>query len=153
MDRLKHAVGWLVVGLIVAQLPAFGQDRPQGRTLTPAELEQIVAPIALYPDAVLAQMMMAATFPLQIVQAARFTRAHAELQGDALSAALEGESWDESVKSLVVLPQVLQTMGEWLDWTQKLGDAFLAQPQDLSEAVQQLRSRAQAKGDPESDRP
>ncbi|MFZ0242741.1 MAG: DUF3300 domain-containing protein, partial [Desulfobacterales bacterium] len=91
------------------------------------ELDQFLAPIALYPDSLLAQILMAATYPLEVVQAGRWTKANQALKGDALTAALEKENWDPSVKSLVNFPQVLDLMNEKLDWTQKLGDAFLAQ--------------------------
>jgi hypothetical protein len=112
----------------------------------PEQLEQIAAPIALYPDPLLAQVMMAATYPLEVVQAARFVQANPALQGGPLNDALRAQSWDDSVKSLVLFPQVLAMMNDKLDWTQRLGDAFLGQQQDLMDAVQRLRVRAQAQG-------
>src|SRR3989442_3073050 len=112
----------------------------------PEQLEQIAAPIALYPDPLLAQVLMAATYPLEVVQAARFVQANPSLQGGPLNDALRAQSWDDSVKSLILFPQVLAMMNDRLDWTQRLGDAFLGQQQDLMDAVQRLRARAQAQG-------
>ena len=119
-----------------------GGDRPFGQE----ELDQLVAPIALYPDSLLAQIFMASTYPLEVVQAARWVKANKNLKADALTAALEKENWDPSVKSLVNFPQVLEMMNEKLDRTQKLGDAFLAQQKDVMDTVQRLRAKAQAAG-------
>jgi len=110
------------------------------------ELDQIAAPIALYPDPLVAQILMASTYPLEVVQAARFAHDNAGLKGDPLDEALKKQAWDDSVKSLVTFPQVLAMMNEKLDWTQKLGDAFLAQQKDLMDAVQRLRAKAEAQG-------
>jgi hypothetical protein len=112
----------------------------------PEELEQIVAPIALYPDALLAQIFMASTYPLEIVQAARWSKEHPEIKGDAVAKEMEKQSWDPAVKSLVAFPDVLVMMNEKLDWTQKLGDAFLAQQKDVMDAVQRLRTKAKDAG-------
>ena len=102
-----------------------------------------MAPIALYPDDLLANVLMASTYPLEIVQADRWARSHKSLKGDKLAAALETQRWDDTIKSLVTTPQVLATMSEQLDWTQKLGDAVLAQQADVMDAVQRLRLKAQ----------
>jgi len=110
------------------------------------ELDQLLAPIALYPDSLLAQILMASTYPLEVVEAARWAKANQALKGDALTSALEKEDWDPSVKSLVNFPQVLAMMNEKLDWTQKLGDAFLAQQKEVMDTVQKLRQKAQAEG-------
>jgi Protein of unknown function (DUF3300) len=112
------------------------------------ELDQLLAPIALYPDELIAQILTAATYPLEIVMAARWVAdpKNAALKGDALAQALEGQSWDASVKSLVPFPSVLKMMSDKLDWTQKLGDAFLEQEQDCLASVQNLRRKAQAAG-------
>lgn len=114
------------------------------------QLEQIVAPVALYPDSLLAQIFMASTYPLEVVEAARWTKANANVEGDALADAMEKQDWDPSVKSLAAFPQVLTMMDEKLDWTQQLGDAFLAQQKDVMDAVQRLRTRAHAEGNLES---
>jgi hypothetical protein len=110
------------------------------------QLEQIVSPIALYPDALLAQIFMASTYPLEVVEAARFAKQNAKLKGAALNEALKAQTWDDSVKSLVSVPQVLAMMSDKLDWTQKLGDAVLAEQKELMAAVQRLRAKAQANG-------
>ena len=119
-----------------AGAPAFKQE----------ELDQLVAPIALYPDALLAQVLMASTYPLDVVTAERWVKANPSLKEKALQDALEKQPWDPSVKSLAVFPQVLAMMSEKLDWTQKLGDAFLAQQKDVLATAQSLRAKAQAQG-------
>ncbi|VCU71847.1 hypothetical protein PIGHUM_03937 [Pigmentiphaga humi] len=111
-----------------------------------AELEQLVAPIALYPDALLSQVLMASTYPLEVVEAARWQKSHPDLQGAALEAALQGEDWDPSIKSLVAFPNVLDMMNDRLSWTSRLGDVFLVQQTELMDQVQVLRARAQAAG-------
>ncbi len=132
--------------LVRAADSAPPQEQPVASSLTQEQLEQLVAPVALYPDDLLAQVMMASTYPLEVVDAARWVKANPGLKGEKLDAALREQKWDPSIKSLARFPQVLQMMNEKLDWTEKLGDAFLAQPQDLMDAAQRLRARAQAKG-------
>ena len=127
--------------------PAASTQQPAAPpTLKQEELDQILAPIALYPDSLIAQILMASTFPLEVVQAERFAKQNASLKGEALTKALESQSWDPSVKSLVNFPQVLTMMNEKLDWTQKLGDAFLAQQKPVLDTIQSLRAKAQAAG-------
>jgi hypothetical protein len=138
-------VACLLALALAIPLPLLAQQ-PAASPFRPEELEQIAAPIALYPDPLLAQVLMAATYPLEVVQAARFVQANPGLTGDRLAEALQARRWDDSVKSLVTFPQVLGMMNDKLDWTQKLGDAFLEQQQDLMDAVQRLRARAQAQG-------
>jgi len=112
------------------------------------QLDQLLAPIALYPDALLAQILIAATYPLEIVKARRWFQdpRHAALQGDALAAAIEAEGWDPSIKALMAFPQILRMMDTNLDWTEKVGDAFLAQQADVMDAIQRLRYQAAAAG-------
>ena len=105
-----------------------------------------MAPIALHPDPLLAEILISSTYPLEVVQADRWAKANKNVKGEALTAALAKQSWDDSVKSLVQVPNVLAMMAEQLDWTQKLGDAMLAQQPDLMDAVQRLRTRAQENG-------
>jgi hypothetical protein len=113
---------------------------------TQGELEQMLAPIALYPDALLSQMLMASTYPLEVVEAARWRKANAALKDKALQDALQQQRWDPSVKSLTAFPEVLERMNQDLAWTQKLGDAFLGQQKEMLDTVQTLRNKAQAAG-------
>lgn len=122
------------------------QTKPAASTFKAEEIEALVAPIALYPDALLSQVLMASTYPMEIVLAARWVKANPNLKGDAAINAVEKESWDVSVKSLVAFPQILEPMNDKLDWTQNLGDAFLAQQKDVLDAVQRLRARARQSG-------
>lgn len=116
----------------------------------PEELEQMLAPIALYPDALLSQIMMAASYPLEVVEAARWSKANPTLKGDAAVTAVKDKEWDASVKSLVAFPDVLAQMNDHLDWTRKLGDAMVAQEGDVADAIQRLRRRAAAAGNLQS---
>ena len=113
---------------------------------TAAQLEQLVAPIALYPDALLSQVLMASAYPLEVVAAARWAQANPGVTGNALEGAVRKQSWDPSVKALTAVPQTLQMMNDKLDWTRDLGDAFLAQQEDVLDAVQRLRQRADNAG-------
>ena len=117
---------------------------------TTEQLEQLVAPIALYPDALLMQILMASTYPLEIVEADRWIRGQPDLKDDALDEALKEQDWDPSVKSLTTLPNVLKEMSENLDWTQDLGDAFLAQQNDLLDTAQRMRGLAYDAGNLET---
>src|SRR5262249_53995722 len=101
------------------------------------------APIALYPDTLLSLVLQASTYPLEVVQAARWVDQNKNLKGDALKTEVDKQGWDDSVKSLAATPDVLKTMSDKLDWTQKLGDAVLAQQLDVMDAIQRLRNRAQ----------
>ncbi|SIT44304.1 conserved exported hypothetical protein [Paraburkholderia piptadeniae] len=150
--RAKVSCLWLLlVALTLGAGAARAQtqsqpESPQPASFKPEELEALVAPIALYPDSVLAQVLMASTYPLEIVHAARWVKANPKVKGDAAVKAVENEPWDTSVKSLVAFPQILEPMNDKLDWTQKLGDAFLAQQKDVFAAVQRLRARAKDSG-------
>ncbi len=116
------------------------------RAFTQEELDQMLAPIALYPDSLLAQAMMAATYPIEVVQADRWVKANPSLKGKALEDALQKQPWDPAVKGIAAVPQVLTMMSEKLDWTQKLGDAYLSQPKEVATTVQALRQKAQDQG-------
>jgi hypothetical protein len=131
--------------LTAAQQPDSAASAPP---LSAEQLDQLIAPIALYPDPLIAQILMAATYPLEVVEADRWLRisANAALRADALTAALQRQPWDPSVKSIVLFREVLHMMDTNLDWTERLGDAFLAQQADVMDAVQRLRHRAQAAG-------
>src|SRR5262249_35900339 len=127
-----------------------GAGTGQQQLLDAGQLDQLVAPIALYPDSLLAQVLIASTYPLEVVQADRFAKANKGLKGEKLKAALSKQDWDASLKSLVSTPTVLAMMNDKLDWTEKLGDAVLAQQADVMDAVQRLRSAAQSNGKLES---
>lgn len=137
--------GYGTGGAYAATKPAPTTDQ-SGAQFKPEELEQIVAPVALYPDSLLSQILMAATYPVEVVQADRWVKGNSSIQGDALAKALEAQTWDPSVKSLTNFPEVLTMMSDKLDWTVKLGDAFIAQQSAVMEAVQKLRAKAQASG-------
>lgn len=122
------------------------QSAPAAPAFTQQELDQLLAPIALYPDALLSQVLMASTYPLEVVEAERWVKANPGLKDKALEDALQQQSWDPSVKSLTAFPQVLTMMSDKLDWTQKLGDAFLAQQKAVLDTAQALRSKAVAQG-------
>jgi Protein of unknown function (DUF3300) len=149
------------IALSGASLPVLAQDQqgqqqpqqqpqsqmqPQQQPLTQQELAQLVAPIALYPDALLAQVLTASTYPLEVAMAARWSEKNPNLKGAALEDAMQREPWDPSVKGLTSVPQVLAMMNEKLDWTQQLGETFLAQPDDVQNAIQALRAKADAAG-------
>src|ERR1700756_4506945 len=112
--------------------------------LKPEQLEALVAPIALYPDALLANMLAASTYPLEVVEADRFVKDKKDLKGDALEAQVAKKGWDDSVKALTAPPSVLDMMSDKLDWTKSLGDAMLAQQADLMDAIQRLREKARS---------
>src|SRR6516225_6114725 len=150
--------------LVLSTFPAMAQDQPPpGVQLPPpgaaqqppqpaapqlgqAELEKLLAPIALYPDDLVAQILTASTYPIEVVQAARWMNAHPKVSGNGLQDAMQQQPWDPIVKGLTAVPHVLTMMNDKLDWTQQLGEAFLAQPNDVSNAIQQLRAKAQANG-------
>ena len=149
------AIAVAVFGVAATALPAWSQTPPAtiaaaaaGAPLAEGQLDQLLAPIALYPDTLLAQILMAATYPLEVVEADRWVQdpAHAALKGDQLVAALQSQPWDPSVKSLVPFPRVLQMMDSRLDWMTALGDAFLAQQAAVMDSVQHLRRQAQSAG-------
>ncbi len=135
---------------------AFAQDNTplqqvdNAPAFTQQELDQMLAPIALYPDALLTQILMASTYPLEVVEAARWSRANPTLDGEQAVRAVEQRNWDPSVKSLAAFPHVLQLMDGMLEWTERLGDAFLSQEPQLWDTVQNLRQRANAAGNLQS---
>ena len=148
------AIGFMTVALSTLSYaqttpPATGTaaaPQPAAKTFSPEQLEQLAAPIALYPDPLLAQIFMASTYPLDIVMADRWVKANPKVKDKALEDALQKQPWDPSVKSLTTVPQVLSMLSEKLELTQQMGDAFLAQPKELMDAVQKLRHRASAQG-------
>ena len=125
---------------------APGEATAQQQLLSEGELDALVAPIALYPDALLTQVLMASTYPLEVVQADRWAKTNKSLKGDKLEDALVKKDWDASIKALVTTPTVLAMMNDDLEWTEKLGDAVLSQQADVMDAIQRLRSKAEANG-------
>jgi len=118
----------LLAALLVLPGGVFAQspEKAPSKPFSQEQLDQLLAPIALYPDDLLTQLLMASTYPLEVAKASSWVKQNKDLKGDALTKALEKQTWDPSVKSLVNFPQVLQMMDDKLDWTQKIGDAFLA---------------------------
>ncbi len=142
-------VSWVVALALLCLLPAAQAQEASvgsGPAFSQQELDQMLAPIALYPDSLLSQLLMAASYPLEVVEAQRWVVANPALTGSAAVQAVEHNSWDPSVKSLVAFPRILQTMGTQLDWTRRLGDAFLGQQQQVIDTVQALRKKAYAAG-------
>ncbi len=147
MKPLSILMSLLLIFTLFMDLPA---DAQEDKTFTVEELDQMLAPIALYPDSLMSQVLMAATYPADVAEAAKWSKANPDQEGDAAVKAVENQSWDPSVQSLVAFPQVLATMEEEPDWVQKLGDAFLAQPEDVMDAVQRLRAAAKKAGNLET---
>jgi Protein of unknown function (DUF3300)/Chaperone of endosialidase len=135
---------------VLGPISVFSQTLPSSAAaadkelLKPAQLDQLVAPIALYPDTLLSEVLMASTYPLEVVQAERWLNANKGLKGDQLKEAVDKQPWDDSVKSLIATPSVLEMMNSKIDWTQKLGNAVIDQQADIMDAVLRLRARAQA---------
>lgn len=155
----------LAVGLLFATLPQnvpaqenqaqdqTAQDQAPSGDATPAytpqsqdQVDQLVAPIALYPDSLVAQILAASTFPAQIVEADRWVQAHPDLKGDDLGKAVDQQPWDPSVKALCAFPSVLGNMDKNISWTSSLGDAYYNQQQDVTDAIQRMRRKAEAAG-------
>jgi uncharacterized protein DUF3300 len=129
-----------------ASAPPTSSREPQYGTKTPEQLQQLVAPVALYPDSLVAQILSAATFPEQVVEADRWLQTHPNLKGDALAKAVDQQRWDPSVKALTAFPSVLAKMDKDLSWTSTLGDTYYNQPEDVMAAVQVMRKKAQQAG-------
>jgi hypothetical protein len=149
-------VSLLSLGLVLATSPGSlaayqdAQAQSQGAQAapytqqTPEELQRLVAPIALYPDSLVAQILAASTFPDQVVVADRWVQEHPDLKDDALAQAVDQQPWDPSVKALTAFPSVLGNMDKNLSWTSSLGDAYYNQQQDVMDAIQVMRQKAQA---------
>ena len=138
----KLARMWTLVPALLA-LPALAQD---ARPFTNEQLDQMTAQIALYPDPLLSQVLMATTYPEEFAAAAKWSKAHPDARGDDAVKMVEGENWDPAVASLVGFPEVLITFGDKPDWVKNIGDAFLAQPEDVMDSVQRLRAQADKAG-------
>ena len=140
-------VGVLALTMVMIPLEGFAQQEPAGAvTFSQQDLDQMIAPIALYPDSLLAQVLIAATYPDQVMEADRWLKGNPNLKGEALNSALDTMNWDLSVKALAPFPQVVAMMAQEPDWTQRLGEAFLGQQAQVMDTVQKLRHKAQAAG-------
>ena len=142
-------VVWIVITLLVIPAGIMAQDSgdsAQDYKFSKEELTQMLAPIALYPDALTAQVLMASTYPLEVVEAERWRSQNAQLKGNELDDALQSKNWDPSVKSLCHFPDILKSMSDKLDQTRKLGDAFLGQEEEVMTTVQELRRKANEQG-------
>jgi hypothetical protein len=156
MNRLKPLLSAFFSScLLVATLTsgaAYAQEQPSPETPvqsaqpTPQELRQLVAPIALYPDSLVAQILAASTYPAQVVEADRWLQDHKDLKGDDLAKAVDQQSWDPSVKALAEFPSVLANMDKNLSWTSSLGDAYINHQQDVMNGVQEMREQAKKTG-------
>jgi uncharacterized membrane protein YgcG len=155
--RLGHRIFIFLLPLALlfgseTQNLAAGQDAaalpqaPPIRQQTPEQLQQLVAPIALYPDSLVAQVLAASTFPAQVVEADRWVQAHPDLKGQDLAQAVDQQAWDPSVKALTAFPAVLANMDKNISWTSSLGDAYYNQEQEVMDAVQIMRQKAQQAG-------
>ncbi len=138
---------WLIV---LGFLPVQAFSAETKATFSQAELDQMAAPIALYPDSLLSQILMASTYPANIAEAVIWSKNNPKQQGDAAVEAVQNKSWDPSVMSLVAFPQVLEMMGKEPDWVQELGDAFLSAPDTVMDTVQSLRRKAKEEGNLET---
>ena len=139
-------LGLMMVMPLLAVSPAVRAAEPASVEFSQAELDQMLAPIALYPDALLSQVLIASTYPLEVIQADRWARSNKDLKAEDALKFAENKDWDPSVKALVAFPDILKRMSEDVDWTQRLGDAFLSNEGDVMDAVQRLRKRAYATG-------
>lgn len=142
MYRLRRILAWCCGWML---LLGGGTAWAQAK-LDNAHLDQLLAPVALYPDALLSQVLMASTYPADVAAAAEWSKANASLSGDAATKAVANEQWDPSVQSLVAFPSVMDMMGRQPQWVNSVGDAFLAQPDDVMDSVQRLRVQAQKAG-------
>lgn len=155
---VTRRMGLLVAALLACVLAACASDggtaasrsghhdAAEEAAFTQQQLDQMLAPIALYPDQLLSQILMASTYPLEVVEAARWSRANPALLGDGAVRAVERYDWDPSVKSLTAFPRILQVMEDKLEWTENLGDAFLSQRAQVMDTIQKLRRKAYAAG-------
>src|SRR6202047_2587738 len=119
------------------------QDAPK---IPNDQLDSLVAPIALYPDPLVSQILVASTYPLELVQAYQWMQRNPGLSGPALTQAAQEQNWDPSIQALVIFPEVMKRLTEDVTWTTNLGNAFLAQQADVMDAIQQMRRRAQEAG-------
>ena len=134
-------------GALLAQYPApSAPPSPPAQALSPDQLDTLVAPVALYPDALLSQVLVAATYPLEVAEAPQWLQQNRNLQGQQLMAAAREQNWDPSIQALVAFPDVINLLSSNIRWTTDLGNAFLSQQADVMSAVQRMRAQAKAAG-------
>ena len=150
---LMRGIAWLIITILAAMLalPSAITAQETGQPQQPykfknEELAQMLAPIALYPDSLIADILMGSTYPLEVVEAERWLRQNKDLKGDELDNALQNKAWDASIKVLCHFPDLLFSLSEKLDQTRKLGDAFLSQQEDVMAMIQELRRKAEEQG-------
>ncbi|RLA24805.1 MAG: DUF3300 domain-containing protein [Gammaproteobacteria bacterium] len=148
MRKLLAIFGYTIFAILLCA--PIGASQAEDKTFSEAELDQMMAPIALYPDALLSQILMASTYPADIAEAVKWSKEHPDQEGDAAVNSVQEKSWDPSVMSLVAFPQVLTMMGEQADWVQNVGDAFLANSEGVMDTVQKLRKKAKDEGNLET---
>ncbi|MGY6554282.1 MAG: DUF3300 domain-containing protein [Wenzhouxiangella sp.] len=146
MNRIAQTLLFAVALLAGSFQAPIAQAQDEFRGFSQAELDQMLAPIALFPDTVLSHVLIASTYPIEVVRAARWTRQNPGLSGEQAVNAVIGEDWDPSVMALVAFPELLARMDGDLDWTQRLGDAFLIQEGDVLDSIQRLRAHAYSAG-------
>ena len=144
-----HGLLWVIIVMLVIPPGIMAQDPEE--TVQPSqfkteELAQMLAPVALYPDSLIAQILMASTYPIEVVEAERWIKQNKNLKGDELDKALQDKTWDSSVKSLCHFPEVIYAMSDNLERTTRLGDAFLSQQDNVMDTVQELRRKAEEQG-------
>ena len=145
----SHGLSWVIIFMLIIPPGILAQDSEQAvqpAKFTREELAQMLAPIALYPDSLIADILMASTYPIEVVEAERWIRQNKDLKGDKLDEALQEKTWDSSVRSLCHFPDILYTMSDNLERTTRLGDAFLSQQDNVMNTVQELRKEAQKQG-------
>lgn len=147
--RKQNPAALVLLALVVVLSPIF-PALAADRVFSQEELDQMMAPVALYPDALLSQVLMASTYPDQVAEAAEWSKKNTEVNGDDAVKAVQDKPWDPSVASLVAFPQALAMMGDKPDWVSQMGDAFLADPEKVMDTVQGLRKKAREEGNLES---
>jgi hypothetical protein len=152
-EESKQRIAVVLCALMLTPMNAvlYGQDQapappPPGQALTPDQLNDLVAPVALYPDPLLSQVLVASTYPLEVVQASQWLQRNPGLTGPALTQAVQQQNWDPSIQALMVFPDVIKRLNDDVTWTTNLGNAFLAQQADVMDAVQRMRLKAQQAG-------
>lgn len=150
MKKLRRTISITFFALSLGLMVGSASSAEDSKTFSEAEIDQMLAPIALYPDSLLSQVLMAATYPADVAKAVEWSKSNPDQKGDAAAKAVQDTGWDPSVMSLVAFPQILSMMGEKPDWVQNMGDAFLADSEAVMDSVQKLRKKAKEEGNLEN---